>query len=203
MPAQVLKECKGFLPASVDADQIEGLDDEQAAELEQAKEAKNSCIRRFLGLEPGSLVSMPKVYRQATHHWPQAIDCAPFHLTGLGWEAFVSRGTKVTLLPAAYSDSLRERARNEFCSSSISSSSSNSNASFVTRQCSAAFDAIGASGMTKTLGNEHLLLSAFSSLRGPLAILFFRVVLTCLVLVLFALPLKAFPPTLLNDESLS
>ena len=95
---KVLREVRGALPVQLDADLLEGLDVEEVAQLTQAKEALQSYVRRFLGLEPGTLCSLPKVYRTATYRWLQGLGRALWACTGKGWEQFATTGTMLDLL---------------------------------------------------------------------------------------------------------
>ena len=64
--AKVMREVKGFLPTSLDPENLEGLEPEENAKLQTEREMQQSCTRRFLGLEPGQCCAKPKVYRVAT-----------------------------------------------------------------------------------------------------------------------------------------
>ena len=70
---QVMPEIKGSFFLTFDEEQFEGLNDEQRLMLVQAKEAQESCIRRFLGLELGSVCGTEKLYRIASWCWLQAM----------------------------------------------------------------------------------------------------------------------------------
>ena len=96
--AKVMREVKGFLPTSLDPENLEDLKPEEQAELQTAREMQQSCTRRFLCLEPGECCAKPKVYKVATFRLLQAIDNALYVLTGHGLEQFASLGTKVSFL---------------------------------------------------------------------------------------------------------
>eukprot|EP00974_Lingulodinium_polyedra_P049235 4732348-Lingulodinium_polyedra.AAC.1 len=81
---KVLPEVQGMLPAKLDPELLEGLSEEEQAQLVQAKETMASCVRRFLGVESGAQVSMPKQYRRATYRWLQGLDHALWVMTGKG-----------------------------------------------------------------------------------------------------------------------
>ena len=51
--AKVMREVRGFLPASMDPENLLGLEPEEKAKLQTEREMQQSCTRRFLGLEPG------------------------------------------------------------------------------------------------------------------------------------------------------
>ena len=98
---KALKEVRGFLPSALDADNLEWLTEEEATLLAAAKDRQQRCIRRFLGHEPGQVISNPAVYRVATHRLLQAIDHALWAVTGFGFEQFASADTKVDFLDPA------------------------------------------------------------------------------------------------------
>ena len=70
---QVMPEIKGSFFLTLDEEQFEGLNDEQRLMLVQANEAQESCIRRFLGLELGSVCGTEKLYWIASWRWLQAM----------------------------------------------------------------------------------------------------------------------------------
>ena len=96
--AKVMREVKGFLPTSLDPENLEDLEPEEQAVLQTAREMQQSCTRRFLGLEPGQCCAKAKVYRVAAGRLQQAIDNDLYVLIGHGFEQFASRGTKVSFL---------------------------------------------------------------------------------------------------------
>ena len=77
-----------MLPLQLDLDSLQDLSVEDKAELAQARERMASCVRRFLGQEPGTVCSLPKYYRVASYRWLQALDHALWVCTGAGWEQF-------------------------------------------------------------------------------------------------------------------
>ena len=87
-----------MLPLQLDLDSLQDLSVEDKAELAQARERMASCVRRFLGQEPGTVCSLPKYYRVASYRWLQALDHALWVCTGAGWEQFCSKDTSLTLL---------------------------------------------------------------------------------------------------------
>ena len=97
---QVLPDFPGFHPLSL-ADH-EDLGDqttlEQWAELLQAKEMQQSCIRRFLDLEEGGRVAQPKRHRKATFWLLKALNHALKLATGRGLEGWVQRPNIMRLL---------------------------------------------------------------------------------------------------------
>ena len=94
LPIKYLRDLKGFLLVRLDPEELEGLDAEEAAELDNAKEISQSCIRRFFGID-GVNVARPAIYRAATAHLLQALDHALFQVCGAGFEMFLSADTKI------------------------------------------------------------------------------------------------------------
>ena len=95
----MLREVKGgLLPVTIDPEWLEDLDPEEAAAVMAAKERMQSCVRRYLGLEDGQLVSLPQCYRQASFRWCRGLNNALQVVTGHGLEQFATRGTKVEVL---------------------------------------------------------------------------------------------------------
>lgn len=92
-----MKDLKGFIPHQLDDEDLEGLTEEEEAELWAARGMQASCIRRFLGMEKG-YPSKPKSYRLATWRLIQALDHALFQLTKAGLEQLASSQTKVDFL---------------------------------------------------------------------------------------------------------
>ena len=101
-----MPEVKGLLPITVDEESLEGLSEEERAELVHLKETAQACIRRFLGFEEGSAVSLPKTYRAATFRWLQAVDHALWCVTQMGLEQFAGQGAKVTMMAPAQQESI-------------------------------------------------------------------------------------------------
>ena len=98
-----MPEVKGSYPLTLDEEQLCDLGVEDMAKVVHAKESQESCIRRFLGMEPGSVCVPEKLYRVATWRWLQALDHALFNVTGAGLEQFATRGTKLPACPRAES----------------------------------------------------------------------------------------------------
>ena len=93
----MLRDIKGVVPLTVDEEDLSGLTQEEQTQLTEAKERLQSCVRRYLGLEPGT-VTMPKQYRVATARWVQAIEHVFYVSTGHGIEQFATGGTKLEVL---------------------------------------------------------------------------------------------------------
>ena len=58
-----MPEIKGSYPLTLDEQLLCDLGVEDMAKLARAKESQESCVRRFLGLEPGSVCVPEKLYR--------------------------------------------------------------------------------------------------------------------------------------------
>ena len=97
---------KGFLFANLDPAAFEGLTEEEAAELEAARDRQASCIRRFLGSEEGPM-NAKKVFRVATARFLTAIDHALWVVTGAGFEQLANEHTKVTLAREEHREQLQ------------------------------------------------------------------------------------------------
>ena len=93
-----MREVRGFLPVRMDPEALEGLDDTEKAELQAAKDQQQSCIRRFLSIEPGMACSSSKVYRTATFRFLQALDSAVHAVTGFGLEQFATADTDLIVI---------------------------------------------------------------------------------------------------------
>ena len=77
---------------------------EEWAELLQAKEMQQSCIRRFLDLEGGGKVSQPKRERRATFWVLRALNHALTLATGRGLEGWAHNRSILKLLPKQIHD---------------------------------------------------------------------------------------------------
>ena len=106
---EVMSDLKGFMPHALDPADLEGLDEEQQARVTNAKEARNSLIRRFLGYNDGS-PTKPKQYRLSTWRFIQCLDHAFFVMTNAGLEQLASKGTEVSYLKAELQEEVRRYA---------------------------------------------------------------------------------------------
>ena len=93
---QVLPEFKGFQPLwMADHDCYSGdttLD--EWADILEAKEMEQSCIRRFLELEEGGRLTNPQLHRRSTYWLLMALGNALDVMTGRGFEGW-PRGPKL------------------------------------------------------------------------------------------------------------
>ena len=97
---QVLPDFGGFIPpmvASVE-DMGEDVKLEGWAEITEAKENQNSCIKRYLLLEEGEVVSAPKIHRRSTWKLLKALDHALKIMTGFGLEKWMQKPEGLELL---------------------------------------------------------------------------------------------------------
>ena len=95
---QVLPEFKGFQPLWM-ADHDCYSDDttlDERAEILEAKEMEQSCIRRFLELEEGGRLTNPQLHRRSTYWLLMALGNALDVMTGRGFEGW-PRGPKLFL----------------------------------------------------------------------------------------------------------
>ena len=81
------------MPPRFDPADLSGLDEGEAAELEQARGRLRSCVRAYAGV--GDPVPVKKVFRVATARFLQAVDHVLKEMTGHGMERFISAGTKI------------------------------------------------------------------------------------------------------------
>ena len=70
-PVQVMPEIKGHKPLTVDWENLEDLTEEEKVDLASMQDTVQSCLKRFLGHEPGSVCVTKKLYRQATWRFLQ------------------------------------------------------------------------------------------------------------------------------------
>ena len=87
---QVLPEFKGFQPLWM-ADHDCYSDDttlDERAEILEAKEMEQSCIRRFLELEEGGRLTNPQLHRRSTYWLLMALGNALDVMTGRGFEGW-------------------------------------------------------------------------------------------------------------------
>ena len=84
---QVMPEIKGSVPVIFDEEQFVGLGEEDAAALAVAKGRQESLVRRFFGLEAGSLCAPEKLYRVASRRWLRAMDRALRTVTDEAWSS--------------------------------------------------------------------------------------------------------------------
>ena len=97
---QVLPDFKGFQPLWM-ADHDCYSDDttlDEWAELLEAKEMEQSCIRRFLEHEEGGRLTNPQLHRRATYWLLRALGNALDVMTGRGFEGWPRDPTILPLL---------------------------------------------------------------------------------------------------------
>ena len=93
--SEVLREVHGFVPPRLDPSELDGLEGEEAAELEQARQRLRSCVRSFTGSGDAPPAAQTKVFRLATARFLKAVDHVLKQVTGHGFESFATAQTKV------------------------------------------------------------------------------------------------------------